>query len=103
MGLFGFSKKMDAYVQEAQEQGIELLDVREPDEFQRGHVKGAVNIPLGSIERVERRFKDKDAPIYVYCLSGGRSSQACRQMKAMGFTNVTNIGGIRSYGGEVVR
>lgn len=103
MGLFGFGKGMNEYVAEAQEQGIQLLDVREPSEFQRGHVKGAINIPVGNIAHVKKKFKDLNAPIYVYCLSGGRSAQACRQMKVMGYTNAKNIGGISSYSGEVVR
>lgn len=94
---------MDSYVDEAKTNGAVLVDVREPSEFRGGHVEGALNIPLGSLATVDKRLKDKDAPVYVYCLSGARSSRAVGQLKSMGYTNVTNIGGIGSYHGPVVR
>ena len=103
MGLFGiFGKGMDAYVGQAQREGATLVDVREPSEFAGGHVEGAINVPLRSISSAEKTLTDKNAALYVYCLSGGRSSRACSQLKSMGYSNVTNIGGIGMYHGPVV-
>jgi len=78
-----------------------LIDVRDADEFRRGHIPGAINIPADSIDSIGRKVKDKDAPIYSYCLSGARSGRAAAALKAMGYTNVTNIGGINRYKGDL--
>ncbi len=96
-------RDMDAYVEEAKGNGATLVDVREPSEFGRGHVEGAVNIPLGSIASADKTLTDKDALLYVYCLSGARSSRAVSKLKSMGYANATNIGGIGSYRGAVVQ
>lgn len=104
MGLFGFGsrKNMDAYVSQAKSEGATLVDVREPSEFANGHVEGAINIPLRSIQGAGSKLKDKNATLYVYCLSGGRSSRAVATLKSMGYANATNIGGIGMYHGPVV-
>ena len=78
-----------------------LLDVRNADEFGRGHIPGAINIPADSIDRISGKVKKKDTPIYSYCLSGARSGKAVAALKTMGYTNVTNIGGINRYKGEL--
>ena len=69
-----------------------LLDVREEYEYQEGHVKGAVNLPLREIlEKKDSLPKDKD--IYVYCRSGHRSADAVNFLKSLGFEKVHNIEG----------
>ena len=83
--------------------GAVLLDVRTLEEYSDGHIDGSVNIPLDRISSVENIVKDKSTPLYVYCLSGGRSGQAVSYLKQMGYTNVKNIGGISSYRGKVVK
>lgn len=105
MGLLGFSKNksIDEYVVDAAERGITVIDVREPGEFAQGHIPGAVNMPLGTLAQAASSIADKDAPLYVHCLSGGRSSRAVKLLARMGFTNVTNIGGINSYRGLIER
>ena len=80
-----------------------LIDVREADEFRQGHIEGARNIPLSSLDKVASAVQDKDMPLYVYCLSGGRSGNAVSRMRRMGYTNARNIGGISAYRGKVVR
>lgn len=104
MGLFSMfsGKGIDTYVSEARQNGATLVDVREVSEFKDGHIKDAINIPVGSIGTAEAKLEDKDATLYVYCLSGARSGRACSKLKAMGYTDVTNIGGIGSYNGPVV-
>ena len=71
-----------------------ILDVRTPEEFAAGHVKGAVNLNIYDTAFKEALSKlDRAKPILVYCKSGGRSSDAASQMKEMGFGEVYNFGG----------
>lgn len=80
--------------------GAVLLDVRTPEEYWEGHIPGSENIPLQQLETVTSRVQDKSTSVFVYCLSGGRSGQASRRLKKMGYENVTNIGGISAYRGR---
>lgn len=80
-----------------------LLDVRTADEYRQGHIDGSINIPLQNITAVKSRIPDLNKPLYVYCYSGSRSSQAVSALKSMGYVNVTNIGGICSYRGRTVK
>ena len=83
--------------------GAVLLDVRTPQEYGEGHIPGSKNVPLQAIDKVVNVVQNKDTALYVYCLSGGRSSQATGILKRMGYTNVNNIGGIAAYDGKVER
>ena len=106
MGLFSFfsSKGMNEYVQEARStKGAIIVDVRSPAEFAQGHVKGAVNIPSPAIKKIATVAPDRQTPLYLHCLSGARSAGAARALKALGYVNVTNMGGISHYDGELVK
>ena len=83
--------------------GAVLLDVRTEEEYHDGHIEGSINIPLDRISSVENTIKDKSTPLYVHCLSGGRSGQAVSYLKQIGYTNAKSIGGISSYRGKVVK
>ena len=79
-----------------------LLDVRRIDEFEDGHIPGAINIPNESIGEEEiAELPDKSQMIYVYCRSGNRSKQAAKKLVALGYTNVIEFGGILDYSGEL--
>lgn len=80
--------------------GAVLLDVREADEFQSGHIPGAVNLPLS---RIGQTSMEKSTPIFAYCLRGTRSKQAVGELARMGYTKVKSIGGITRYRGELER
>lgn len=80
-----------------------LLDVRTESEFASGYISGAINIPLQTIEDAAEVVFGKNTPLYVYCRSGVRSSQAVAALRQMGYENVTDIGGIMYYSGEIVR
>lgn len=69
-----------------------FIDAREPYEFAGGHVKGAINIPLGDLAKETEALNSipKDASIIVYCQSGGRSSMALEMLKQKGYSDVTN-------------
>ena len=76
-------------------QGALVIDVRSRGEFQGGHVQGAINIPLDELEQgVSARVKDKQQVLLLHCLSGTRSGIALRQLKAMGYANVFNLGSL---------
>lgn len=69
-----------------------IIDVREAYEYSKGHLKGAINIPLSELrDRIDEIPKDK--PVYLHCRSGQRSYNATLALQNMGFTNVTNITG----------
>ncbi len=71
--------------------GAYLVDVRTPEEFQAGHVKGSVNIPLDEIPQNLAKFKGK-SHIVVFCRSGNRSAKAKAFLNQHGFENVINGG-----------
>lgn len=79
-------------VRELVESGAYIIDVREEGEFERGHIKGAKNIPLSQLrERVNE--VPKDIPVYVHCRSGQRSYNATLALQNLGYDNITNITG----------
>ncbi len=96
-----FSKKQDinAGVESCrQDPKAVLLDVRTSEEYRGGHIQDSVNIPLDKIDTIDI---DKSRTLYVYCLSGARSGQACAWLRNNGYEAI-NIGGIRSYNGNLV-
>ena len=74
------------------ERGATILDVRTKAEYQSGHVKGSVNIPLQSLSSQYGRIR-KDQPVITCCASGMRSGQAKSFLRSQGFTEVHNGGG----------
>ena len=106
MGFFDFLRRpdMDAGVEQCrQTPGALLLDVRTEGEYAEGHIPGAKNLPLQSLEGIATVAPTKDTPLFLYCRSGARSGQATSQLQRMGYTRVTNIGGIMNYQGKVER
>lgn len=74
-----------------------LLDVRSEDEHDDIRFPGAVNIPLNELEAVACERLEKDMPILVHCLIGGRAAAAVEILQKMGFSKVSNIGGVEHY------
>lgn len=75
-----------------------LLDVRTPEEFAGGHPDGAVNIPHDQVaSRLAELGDDKDRPVVIYCMMGGRAGKAKDVLVANGFSKVTNVGGLSDY------
>jgi len=83
--------------------GHVIVDVRRPDEYESGHIPGAILIPNESIgtERPEA-LPDTEQVILVYCRSGNRSKQAAGKLAAMGYKNIYEFGGIGTWTGDVV-
>ena len=81
-----------------------ILDTREQDEFDEGHIPGAILIPYTEIEnKAEEMLPDKDKLILVYCRSGRRSKIAAENIVKLGYTNVKEFGGIIDWPYEVVK
>ncbi|MDP9427218.1 MAG: rhodanese-like domain-containing protein [Actinomycetota bacterium] len=73
---------------------VTVVDVREPAEWEAGHIKGAKPVPRGLLEyKAADELPDKDARIVVHCAVGGRGALAAKALKEMGYTNVANMDG----------
>ena len=110
---YDIQKEYDMYEQITAEQAKEIMDIendfvildtREQDEFDGGHIEGAILIPYTEIEKVaESVIADKDKLILVYCRSGRRSKIAAESLISLGYTNVKEFGGIIDWPYEVVK
>jgi thioredoxin len=74
---------------------VQVLDVRTPGEYQSGHIANALQADWKDSSEFNRRiaFIDKNKPVYVYCLAGGRSAAAAKQMRRMGYKEVYELKG----------
>lgn len=82
---------------------IVLVDVRRQDEYDQGHIEGSILISNESIgTKQPTELPDLDAEILVYCRSGNRSAQAAEKLVEMGYTNVSDFGGIIDWPYETV-
>ena len=79
-----------------------ILDVRTQEEYDQGHIPGAIVIPDTEIRaRAEKVLPDKDQLILVYCRSGRRSKNAAQILVELGYTNIIEFGGILDWPYEV--
>lgn len=100
----GYVKISPAQAKErlATEKDIFLVDVRSLGEYVSGHIPGSKLITLNFLgTQAPEQIKDKDAKIFVYCQSGGRSAMAAKTLAGMGYTNVHDLGGIMMWPFEV--
>ncbi len=82
--------------------GHVIVDVRWQDEYDAGHIPGAILIPNESITAAQpEALPDKEQIILIYCRSGNRSKQAAQKLADMGYTNVYEFGGIIDWTGEI--
>ena len=79
-----------------QKEGITILDVREVDEFQAGHIQSAVNVPLSTLEEQYNQL-ESDKRYYVICQGGKRSERACQFLETKGFDVVNIEGGMNQW------
>ena len=105
--------KNKTYKQISQEEAKEMMkrddghiivDVRRQDEYDSGHIAGAILIPNESIGTSQpEQLKDLNQIILVYCRTGNRSKQAAQKLADMGYTNVYEFGGINTWDEDVVQ
>ena len=84
-------------------QSVLILDVREPNEFDAGHIPGAVLLPVGTITKdtAAAAIPELDTVVLVYCRSGNRSKTASQALADLGYTNIYEFGGINTWPYEV--
>ena len=97
----------DGYQQISQEEAkammdtqvVIILDVREQDEYDSGHIPGAVLLPVGPIDETTAAevIPEKDSTVLVYCRSGNRSKTASAALAELGYTNIYEFGGINTW------
>ena len=85
-----------------EETGYLIIDVRTEEEFNEGHIPGAVNIPNETIADTRPpQLPDSGQKLLIYCRSGNRSRQAAQKLADMGYTGVYEFGGINTWDGEI--
>ena len=103
----GGGEETASYRQISQEEAKEMMDtqevvilgVREQDEYDSGHIPGAVLLPVGTIaeDTAAAVIPEKDSTILVYCRSGNRSKTASATLAELGYTEVYEFGGIKTW------
>ncbi len=103
---------LNSYRQISQEEALEMMqrddghivvDVRRQDEYDAGHIPGAILLPNESIgDTPPEALPDLNQIILIYCRSGNRSKQAAQKLFDMGYTNLYEFGGINTWPGEIV-
>ena len=80
-------------------QEVIILDVREQDEYDSGHIHGAVLLPVGTIDEntAAEVIPETDSTVLVYCRSGNRSKTASETLVGLGYTNIYEFGGINTW------
>ena len=96
--LFGLEPKVN--FSDLMKEGAQIIDVRSPGEFNSGHIKGSINIPLQNIQNNLSKIK-RDKPVITCCASGMRSASAKSILKSNGYKHVHNGGGWSSLRGEL--
>ena len=107
------SNQVNGYKQISQEEAREMMgkddghvivDVRRQDEYDAGHIPGAILIPNEDINSTRpEKLSDLDQIILVYCRSGRRSKEASQKLAQMGYTKIYEFGGINTWTGETVK
>ena len=96
--LFGLGPAVN--FKELMNNGAQIIDVRTKGEYQGGHIRGSVNIPLNTLQQSLSKIK-KDKPVITCCASGMRSASAKSILKASGFAEVHNGGGWMSLNNKI--
>ena len=101
------NQRNDSYQQITQKQAKEMmdteeviiLDVREQNEYDSGHIPGAILLPMRNIDAntAAEIIPEKDSTVLVYCQSGNRSKAACTILAHLGYTDIYEFSGIRTW------
>ena len=82
------------FQKEMEQEKVQLIDIRTPEEFEEGHLEAAVNIDFLSEDFLKEMAKlDEDRPLLIYCRSGNRSAKATLQLQEQGFSHITDLKG----------
>ncbi|KGR81594.1 rhodanese-like domain-containing protein [Lysinibacillus odysseyi] len=79
----------------------QLIDLREPKEFEAGHILGARNVPMTQMKQRHKEIRP-DLPVYLYCQNTGRSARAALMLKKKGYNQIYQLqGGFKTWTGKV--
>lgn len=78
---------------------IELIDIREPDEYEEGHIPTAINIPMDNLLTTPQKFLDRNREYYLVCRTGNRSLMATNALLRLGYRVIDVAGGTINYMG----
>ncbi|WP_110111297.1 rhodanese-like domain-containing protein [Bacillus sp. CGMCC 1.16541] len=79
----------------------QLVDIREPNEYEGGHILGARNIPVSQMRMRIKEFR-KDQPVYLYCQNGIRAGRAAQMLKRQGIKEIYQLkGGFKNWNGKI--
>lgn len=84
-------------------QNVVVIDVREQDEYNMGHIPGSILIPLRTIDQNNKQLPLKDQTLLIYCRSGNRSKKAAKKFVSLGYEKVYDFGGIIDWPYETTR
>ncbi|MHA7963131.1 rhodanese-like domain-containing protein [Paenibacillus sp. CAU 1782] len=82
-------------------EGLNLIDVREPDEWEEGHIKEARSIPLSQFQARAHEVHDIEGEVVFICRSGARSGRVCEFLTLQGFEVANVVGGMLAWPGEI--
>lgn len=95
------SISMPDFEEKKKNEAINVVDVREKDEWEKGHLKDAIHVPLSDFDK-EKEKLNKSEEYFIICHSGRRSAIACERLSEEGY-KVTNVtGGMSAWNGETV-
>lgn len=93
--------KPEKFEQQIEKEGVQLIDVRTPEEYKEGHIQGAKNVDFLAedfLAKFSELDLDKDQPVYVYCRSGNRSAKASAKLSEAGFKKIIDLeGGYKAW------
>lgn len=90
----------DEFYQKSKAEKVKIVDVRETDEFERGHIPTAKSIPLSGLDQQLNQLNENEE-YYIICQSGGRSAMACDFLANQGYQVVNVMGGMSVWKGEL--
>ncbi len=79
-----------------------IIDVRVKSDYDDGHIKNSINIPLEEIDTIKDIIPNKEEQIFIYCNIGQRSSEAFNYLNTLGYNNIYDVGGIKNQNIELV-
>lgn len=82
--MFGIGQRKKELISDAKQNGAIIIDVRSPEEYKSGHIKGSVNIPLNRLDSEIGKIKKMKQPLLLCCASGMRSGAAASKLKGLG-------------------
>lgn len=93
------SINMSDFYQMTKKSSLATIDVREKNEYESGHVKGSIHLPLSQLGEIYE-ILDKETKYYVICRTGSRSAMACDFLSEKGYTMVNVLGGMCAWKGQ---